>query len=254
MLPQSVSVLLRERLRSQGRLDYAQHEIRLALTSLTELETRLHSCRKEPETVAWLERVLVSGSVLYDIGANVGAYSLVAAARLGPNGRVYAFEPGHSTFMSLAENISINGFQDRVIPLQVALAAHNHLARFRLSSLEAGGARHAGLAEQPAQHGPGNELTQTLPAFRLDDLRRTLGLEDPTCMKIDVDGGEESVLAGAVETLCLSTLRDVLIEIDEEETSVKGVSDALQHAGFRLLSDHPRGTGTIRNYIWSKPT
>ena len=73
LLPTAVSLELRRHLRKTGALDHPRHRIQLGLDSRTEFETRLHSCRKEPETVAWLAATMRPGSIFYDVGAHVGA-------------------------------------------------------------------------------------------------------------------------------------------------------------------------------------
>jgi len=253
LLPNGVTVVLRNALRPSGLLDYPGREIRLSLTSWTELDTRLHSCRKEPETIAWLKRVLTPRSVLYDVGANVGAYSLVAAAEMAGQGYVYALEPSYTTFTSLVENILLNDMQDCIVPLQVALADKTGMVSFHYASLEAGSARHGGVQSNGGS-GTSSHSSHRLPAFRLDDLITMLGIQAPTCMKIDVDGGEASVLAGAERTLRSPQLRDLLVEVDEEETDPRRIHSMLAAAGFVVCSQHRRGSGTTWNWIWSKPS
>ena len=63
---------------------------------------------KEPGTVNWIETGVRDGDVFYDIGANIGIYSLLAAARIGA-GKVYSFEPDVSSFAGLLQVITLNG-------------------------------------------------------------------------------------------------------------------------------------------------
>ena len=95
---------------------------------------------KEPETLDWLDKNLRDGDVLYDIGANIGVYSLYAAKRR-PNCRVYAFEPAGQNFARLLRNISINRL-DNVIPCNTPLSDEQSFALFFVSDLEAGSAFH----------------------------------------------------------------------------------------------------------------
>jgi FkbM family methyltransferase len=71
--------------------------------------------------VRWIEDWIRPDEVLYDIGANVGAYSLVAALSPSVRARVVAVEPGYPTFAALSDNVVRNGAQDRVTALGVAL-------------------------------------------------------------------------------------------------------------------------------------
>ena len=126
-----------ERLRSAavtyGRLDYPAAEIHLQLTSRDEFH-RLRSCEKEPWTVRWIEEYLEPGEVLYDVGANVGAYSLIAAVGV-PGSRVVAFEPGPANFAALCANLELNAVVERVIAVPLALGD-----RPRAASLDRDGA------------------------------------------------------------------------------------------------------------------
>ena len=98
----------------------------------------MHACSREPWTVEWIEKHVQSSDVLYDIGANVGAYALVAAMRSGGAARVVAFEPGAATFLSPCHNVAVNQVADRLTPLPIALAAETQLANFNYRSLSAG--------------------------------------------------------------------------------------------------------------------
>src|SRR5438046_1543914 len=76
-----------------GRLDYPGADLRIGVTSRTEILSRLRPCEKEPWTVAWLERTVRPGDVLWDVGANVGAYSLIAASLGREAAQIVAVEP-----------------------------------------------------------------------------------------------------------------------------------------------------------------
>ena len=73
-LPDMVLIEMRERLGMVRRMNYDRHDIRLVVDSLTEYSTRLHSCKKEPDAVEWIETFFRDGDVLYDVGAAVGSY------------------------------------------------------------------------------------------------------------------------------------------------------------------------------------
>jgi len=71
---------------------------------------------KEPETLEWIERFFRSEDVIYDIGANVGLYSLFAAKHLNSRCKVYAFEPEALNYAKLNINIYINGLSGTIVP------------------------------------------------------------------------------------------------------------------------------------------
>src|SRR5262249_31231684 len=74
-----------------ARLDYLKREIFLHINSNIELKTRTRSCAKEPDLVDWIESNFKAGEVFFDVGANVGAYSLVATKFLDGDLRTYSF-------------------------------------------------------------------------------------------------------------------------------------------------------------------
>jgi FkbM family methyltransferase len=250
VLPSAIAVKLRDRLPTRGRLDYERADIYLRVSSDIERRVRLHSCEKEPETIRWLESTLRDGDVLYDIGANVGAYSLVAARIPGRRVRVCAFEPGAATFESLSANIALNDLGDRIIALPVALSTETKLLQFSYTSVEAGSARHQGIMP-----GAGGVRRDHVMGFRLDDLRRQLALPEPTHLKIDVDGSEHLVLGGARETLQDARLRTLMVETAPRTEVGRAVHDALTAAGFMLAEETPRGSDDVnRRYERATPT
>lgn len=214
-----------------GRLDYEPVEILMRLGSARTVQ-RLRSCAKEPWTVAWIESQMGSDDVLYDVGANVGAYSLVAARKPeNPVRKVVAFEPGAPTFATLCENLAVNRADEVVLPLPVTLGRKTELGRFRYRDLEAGAASHAasveseGVTFEPV-------LTQQVLVYRLDDLVEQFTLPRPTHLKLDVDGAELDVLEGAREILSDSRLRSALVEVHADQAAE--VQDILHICGLRF--------------------
>lgn len=249
LLPDRFVIALRSRLTLTRRLDYDGAPLRLRVTSPVEHDLRLRSCEKEPETVRWLEQALGPESVLYDVGANVGAYSLVAASCTGGKATVYAFEPGPETFASLVQNIGANGFGRCIVPFPLALGGQTGLASFALASSEAGEAGHPGFGE-PVAASNGVPTHQAL-ACRLDELVRLFHLRAPTLLKIDVDGGELGVLEGAGELLRSPGLRSILVEVTEPATAGPPIRTLLERNGFRLEADHGHSP-TVRNWVFTR--
>ena len=212
------------------RLDYPHAEIYLRVTSKTEV-FRVKACAKEPFTVEWIHSRIAANDVLYDVGANVGAYSLVAASKPGGGARVFSFEAGYANLAALTANVALNGLAGQVTPMPIALSGHTAMDTFNLRDLEPGGARHALGADVLPDGGP-TVFPQPVLAFRLDDLIAQFGLPEPNHIKLDVDGGELEVLAGAASTLASSTLRTVLIEVSSSLS--EAVTEALGRSGLRL--------------------
>jgi FkbM family methyltransferase len=213
------------------RLDYPDAEIRLRVTTRAE-RLRLKACAKEPFTIEWIHRCVRADDVLYDIGANVGAYSLVAAKKPGGAARVFAFEPSYATVAALSANIVLNGVTEQVTPMPVALSNTDAMTVFGLRALEAGSARHT-LGGGPSDEGP-TLYQQPVMTLRLDTLIERFGLSQPNHIKLDVDGGELAVLEGAAHALASPALRSMLVEVS---TSLSGaIAEILERHGLRLDS------------------
>ena len=239
-LPDGLVLDLLGSLSLHRRLDYAGADLFLKVETPEEYHVRLGSCKKEPETVAWIENALREGDVFYDVGANVGAYTLVASQAAGGGVKVYAFEPGFTNYAKLCQNVQLNRCQRNVVPLPIALAARTRFGRLVFSNLHAGPTTRLGNGNGE-KSAAGQAIEQTIPTWRLDDLRRELGMEPPSLMKIDVDGAELEVLRGAPETLRDPALRAVQIELETDETAghYPEVVGELEKAGFVLEAKYP---------------
>lgn len=213
------------------RLDYPKREIWLHVTSRAEQEMRIRSCAKEPETVEWIESL--EPGVFYDLGANVGAYSFVAAA----NGhKVYAFEPPGPTFFRLEENAYANPSLE-VLTYPVLLGDENAMVPFSYSSLEPGAALHS--------LGAKGEDVKNLEMRTLDLYVATHNLPYPQALKIDVDGAELRVLIGAA--LCLGHATAIQMEVDDDLPSSQQAEEFLKRRGFVVTSRTRHGGGPISN-------
>jgi FkbM family methyltransferase len=208
-------------------LDYEPARLKIVAAA----EKRWNSVAKEPYTVAWLERSLQDGDVFYDIGANIGAYSLIAAAASPESVRVIAFEPGYDNYSALCANIVLNELGNRIVALPVLLGSSTALTPFRYRRLGVGVAQHDSLGE--ASWEPVYE--QPMLAYRLDDLVRQFKLPPPTHVKVDVDGAEVAVLQGAEQTLASPALRELLVEVQPGDQRVEPM---LARWGFEALERH----------------
>ncbi|HET9192045.1 MAG TPA: FkbM family methyltransferase [Vicinamibacterales bacterium] len=214
------------------RLDFPDCDIWIRASSPAEKNWRTRSCAKEPWTVEWLRGAVRPGEVLYDVGANVGTYALVAAKHA--QARVVAFEPGYANFARLCDNIRLNGCQHAIVPVPLPLAERSGLVGFTYRGIEPGQSRHKMKSEPWRFRGAaaGTRYEQPLLAMTLDAMIAAFDLPRPHHLKIDVDGAEDRVLAGAPDTLRSETLRTVLIEVDRVQWS--GVSSLLERAGLSL--------------------
>jgi FkbM family methyltransferase len=222
---------LMSKLRRTALSSYQGHDISLVVSSRATL-MRLKETEKEPFTVEWIEQSIRPGDVFYDVGANVGTYSLIAAKTTGNGARVFAFEPAANTFRDLCENVLLNESAASIVPLQIALWSESRLLSLTYRSLDGGAAKHnverALRARWPLTHG--------ILGVTIDDLVQRFGLPVPTHAKIDVDGSELEVLRGAAATLARPEWRSILLELSagleqrvRTELADKGFGDSRRH-------------------------
>jgi FkbM family methyltransferase len=151
-----------------------------------------------------------------DVGANVGAYTLLFATWVGDNGRVFAVEPAPDASEGLRTHVLMNGFDDRVTIVEAAASATVGSAPFALHP--SGGA--SSLALESVDSG-----TRILVATEtIDNICKAHTLL-PAVIKIDVEGAELDVLKGARNTLTLPGLH-VFVELHPTAWSAAGLSRA----------------------------
>jgi FkbM family methyltransferase len=195
------------------------------------LYTRLHEF---PE-MAFVLHAIRPGELFVDVGANIGAYSVLAASI--PGTRCAAFEPAPETFERLAENIRLNDFGSRVSANQMAIGNEDGQLLFT-----------RGLDSVNHVVAPDDNVANqiSVPVRRLDSV---LGDEAPVVMKIDVEGYELRVLEGASGILKNVSLLGVVIEmngsgerygIDERE-----IEKLMVEHGFAARSYDPRARKLI---------
>jgi FkbM family methyltransferase len=188
---------------------------------------------REPETLAWIE-AFETPCRFWDVGANIGAFSLYAGLR--PGVEVSAFEPAAASYGALCRNIEANDLGARVRAYCVALSDRTQLGSLNLSGTNAGSVFNVFASTEDCF---GNEIEvvsrQGMVGFSVDDFRRLFRLPAPNYLKIDVDSTEEQILAGASETLRDPDLRSVLIELEASDTARNHcLMGALEAAGLSL--------------------
>ncbi|MBL7086539.1 MAG: FkbM family methyltransferase [Candidatus Cloacimonetes bacterium] len=210
---------------------------------------------KEPETIKWIEK-FKPDTVFWDIGANVGIYSIYAG--LDPSLKVYAFEPAANNFNLITKNIKINKMDERISALSIAFNAQTQFSIFYMSNLEAGSAHHS-FGEPVNQFGEklNYQFKQSMIAFSIDDFISSFDIPFPNYIKIDVDGIEHQIISGAKKTLRNKQLFSILIELDSGRPDYNSTIEILESCGFIRKEKHSifrdiNSQKDLANYIFEK--
>ncbi len=223
-------------------LDYPGADILLQATTKWEKGFRAEACNKEPWTVAWIES-MTSGSVFWNVGANVGSYALIAASRGIPT---VAIEPGYASYAALCQNVVANRLEGRITPLCVAIGTEASIIPLAYRSLEAGAASHAfgsiGVAKSVA-----TLPTLTVAIDTLDTMCRMIGAPSPTHLLVDVDGAELLVLQGAATALRTS-VTSIMIEV--QPILSESIGNLLASWGYQERQRFTQRNGKPLGDLW----
>ena len=222
---------------------------------MTTMRARTFST-KEPETLSWIDSMPLN-AILWDIGANIGIYSVYAAVSRGIS--VVAFEPSVFNLELLAKNVSLNGISDLVTIFPVALTEKTGCATMRLSQVEWGGSMatfnevftHDGSKIKPL-------MEYSFLGMTGDDAFQVTKIPQPTHIKLDVDGIEHLVLQGMPHIL--QNVTSVLVEVNDDfKNQAESVYAKLNEAGLELSKKcktteiKDSKLETVFNQIWEKP-
>lgn len=220
------------------------HDVRFLCETKAELWRAERLLTKEPGTIAWLDQ-LQPGQVFYDIGANIGCYTLYAAQRVGPEGHVYAFEPHLPNAISLLRNVSANGFTDQISVITTPLWEKPALKPFYYAKLSAGTSGHQieiAVDEFGRPFTP--VLTEWKCAVPLNGLLWCDRLRPPDFIKIDVDGAEPQILAGM--SACLAGIccpKPLSLQVELCPRNAAGIVQHLLAAGYKRTQRHDTISG-----------
>ena len=187
---------------------------------------------KEPETIEWMD-TFERGEVLFDIGANIGLYSLYAAKK---GVRVVSFEPESQNYALLNKNIHLNQASDHVLCLNIALSDCDSFDYLYIPKLHAGeSSNNFGEARDWKHRSFNPSFKQGVLCFSLDSFLLQFPNYFPTHIKIDVDGIESKIIQGAEKTLRDGRLKSLSIEINDSLPKDQETVKTIQSLGLKFL-------------------
>jgi FkbM family methyltransferase len=171
----------------------------------------------EFEEMAFVMHFLRPGELFVDVGANVGAFTILAAGVAGA--KVRAFEPNPDTFEMLERNVRLNGLQERVTPVRAAVGQSE------------------GTIQLTTDLGTENHVTTGATAknsatVKMVTLDKELSEAAPDLLKVDTEGFETEVFSGATNLLQRPQLRAMIVERSDSGKRY-GFDEAALHRQIR---------------------
>jgi FkbM family methyltransferase len=205
----------------------------------------------EPFETELFEQALGPGMTVFCLGAHIGYYALLAARRVGPRGRVYAFEPAPESFRLLVKNVEANGYRN-VVSVPKAVSNVTGRATLYLNASNTGDHR--------IYRGGEPRASLDVDAVRLDDWVRGAAVA-ADLVQMDLQGAEMLALEGMEELLARSPAVTIFTELWPDGLrlagrSAEGYLARLTALGFRMsVIDEPRrrlaplaGAGDLDRY------
>ncbi len=200
----------------------------------------------EPEMRTWIDS-FKAGETFWDIGANIGLFTMYAAQRKDLN--ILSFEPNGLNFGILIEHMVLNKLDQHAQCFCIAFAQKTEIGNLICSDAEVGQAGN-NLANNNGTNPQGsraNTFQQSVPVFSIDDYVRIFNLPVPDHVKLDVDGLEHLILSGGMETL--GQVKSLMLEVEGTESQKTTLLDLVQATGLREKSIDVRD-GKGRNHLF----
>lgn len=207
---------------------------------------------KEPDTLEWINN-FKKHSIFWDIGANIGLYSIYAAQNF-TNLEIVSFEPSTNNTRVLSKNISKNNLENviKIYPCALSNVKNTFFDMNESSTIE--GSAHNSFGKSIDQYGKEFNPENRYKIFgtTIDQLIEDEILSVPNYIKIDVDGFEHNILDGAKKCLRSTNLKSILIELNENyKFQYNEVKKIMDDNDFKVLKKTSL-TNSFYNYIFIK--
>lgn len=190
-----------------------------------------YSTNEGTETILF-QKIIENCDYFFDIGANLGYYSFLAAKTRNKNLCVFAFEPVLMNFEKLTKGIEINKFESIIRPYKVAVGKEDkpEIGIF-LNRYGSGGNSTIPFSDPKM----GSNFTENVPLISLDKFLKDSNIKPKNALiKIDVEGSEEDVLLGAKDWLSSSNPPLLIFETFPTNNSDKKIFSLLSSYGYRI--------------------
>jgi FkbM family methyltransferase len=195
---------------------------------------------KEPDTIEWLDQNGSKDNCLFDIGANLGLYSIYYSKKF--DAKVFSFEPSFKNLELMARNISLNSLQENITIISNPLTDQFLISKYFQGDFKAGAAvasfNNQKFIEEfeidnKKLNLTKNKISYNTLAISIDNLMSLNLIDLPKLIKIDVDGNEIEILNGCSKLLDKSEKTSILIET--RPSTEKIVEQKLTSYGFKKI-------------------
>ena len=191
---------------------------------------------KEPETLKWIDENFFKNDIFFDIGANIGIYSLYAASKNISNSNIYSFEPEFSNLNELKFNVINNKFNKIINIFSFAFGDSNHISYLNISDTTPGAALHTLDNNKNLE----SKIREGISVISIDNFCKDQNIY-PNLIKVDIDGNEDKFLSGAKDLLKNINLRTIFIELDEVGIRDKCIK-LFEVNGFKLKNYYKKNS------------
>jgi FkbM family methyltransferase len=201
---------------------------------------------KEPGTCDWIMKEVRPGEIFYDIGANIGVYTILAARCVGENGKVFAFEPHCPSFSRLLDNIRVNNIEHIVTPCNFAL--HDQIGFFPFTYFSGEAATsHSQIVSVRSGSAleSQREISELKYASSIDSLISSGEFLPPHHIKVDVDGNELPILRG-MSALIKSPQRPKSIQVEIDKPNEDDIFSFMTLHNYVVSAKHYTRAGLER--------
>jgi FkbM family methyltransferase len=193
----------------------------------------------EPESVCVISKLVKSGAVFFDLGAQIGQFTLIASKLVGPEGQVHSFEPDPLSFRWLCDNLRRNHLVN-AFPNCLAVADRTGDRELFLATPENIGANSLATPRTPL-----GEVLR-VPTTSITEYCRAKNIRQIDFMKIDVEGAETEVLMGGSDFFRHEKRPILHIEFNEARhkafgRSLEDLARVLMDFGYQLFRLTDRG-------------
>ena len=210
---------------------------------------------KEPETIHWINNFKKTKKkiIFWDIGANIGLYSIYASLKHRNKIQTVSFEPSNNNLRILSRNISLNKLQKKIYINSSALGKKTtSYQEFADASFIEGSA-----FNQLGNKQIKNNNSYTLLSSSIDTISKINNKLLPNYIKIDVDGNELDILIGGKKTFKRESVKSVLVEVDERSQDYRKILNFFKKNNFKIKSINKSKSFIsqnkyVKNYIFEK--